>query len=38
MKFGVVLKSLSKIKFPTDANSETTYDTEYIFFYKYLIR
>lgn len=32
MKFGKVLKSLSKIKFPIDANSETTYDTEYIFF------
>lgn len=31
MKFGKVLKSLSKIKFPIDANSETTYDTEYIF-------
>lgn len=35
MKFGEVLKSLSKIKFPIDANSETT---EHIFFYKYLIR
>lgn len=32
MKFGVVLKFFSKIKFLIDVNLEIIYDIEYIFF------